>query len=183
VTDFNRDIRKKILTLLRTQKEEDRVKKSEAIYRKLMALPEFIEAKTIMFYASFDGEVNTFDMMKEALKLDKTIVLPAIESKTIIPRKIKCLDGLVTGPFGILYPDPEVSPSAALCDLDLVIVPGLAFDKDNNRLGRGQGYYDRFLSRLPLQLTSLGLAFDFQILDKLPHQSPNDIPVSKVLFN
>ena len=65
----------------------------------------------------------------------------------------------------------------------MVIVPGLAFDKHNNRLGRGAGYYDRFLSTLPTDIPTVGLAFDFQIIDRLPQQKEHDIPVSHVLVN
>ncbi|MCK4882744.1 MAG: 5-formyltetrahydrofolate cyclo-ligase, partial [Candidatus Omnitrophica bacterium] len=67
--------------------------------------------------------------------------------------------------------------------LDMVIVPGVAFDKHNNRLGRGGGYYDRFLAALSSEVLTVGLAFDFQMVDSLSSQETHDVPVSCVLTN
>jgi len=179
-------IREEILTLLRQQKEEERLKKSEAIMVKLFNLPEFQHSQTILFYASFDGEVETFLMMKQAKKEGKRIALPTIieEEKRIIPKEIKDIDkGLLKGPYGIQQPGEEFSKPLAPKDIDLVVVPGVAFDKDNNRLGRGQGYYDRFLRDLSPGTPTVGLAFDFQVINSLPHQQEHDIPVFSVICN
>ncbi|MFA5088728.1 MAG: 5-formyltetrahydrofolate cyclo-ligase [Candidatus Omnitrophota bacterium] len=177
-------IREKILTLLRNQKEEDRVRKSRIILEKMFSLPEFQCSQTILFYASFDGEVDTFEMMKQAQKRDKQIALPIIEEKSIVPRRIQSLaSGLEVGPYGVKQPRQESSVALDFRELDLVVVPGLAFDKENNRLGRGKGYYDRFLRALPSRISSIGLAFDFQILDSLPHHQEHDMPVSRVIVN
>jgi len=73
----------------------------------------------------------------------------------------------------------QVRPS----DIDLVIVPGVAFDADKNRLGRGGGYYDRFLSTLPAATPTIGLAFDFQFIPAVPHHAGRDIAVSRVIVN
>ncbi len=184
-TDSKDVIRKKVLTLLRNQKEEERVKKSEIIRQRLFVLTEFKRAKTILFYASFDGEVDTLVMMEQALKLKKKVALPIVkkENKKIIPRLIKNLKSVLRGPYGILQPHPESSEPLKLEDLDLVIVPGVVFDKQHHRLGRGLGFYDRFLSRLPASVTTVGLAFDFQIVDHLPHQQKHDVPVSIIVTN
>ena len=93
--------RERILTLLRNQKEEERFAKSLAIKDKLFQMGEFQNAGTILFYASFDGEVETFSMMREALELGKTIGLPGIlkDEKKIVPTAIMSLDdNLETGP-------------------------------------------------------------------------------------
>jgi 5-formyltetrahydrofolate cyclo-ligase len=66
--------------------------------------------------------------------------------------------------------------------LDAVLVPGVAFDKQNFRLGRGGGYYDRFLNNLPKKIHTIGLAFDFQVVDRLPHDH-HDIPVHRLIIN
>ena len=180
------DVRKEILTLLRNQKEEDRLKKSGKIKRKLFSMPEFKRAKVILFYASFDGEVDTFAMMRQAQQLKKKIALPVIfkDKKKILPRLIKHLaDGLHSDVYGIKAPRPEYSQAVSLDRLDLVVVPGIAFDKDKCRLGRGHGYYDRFLAKLPPETPTVGLAFDFQIVDRLPSREQHDFPVSRVIFN
>ncbi|OGX27211.1 MAG: 5-formyltetrahydrofolate cyclo-ligase [Omnitrophica WOR_2 bacterium RIFCSPHIGHO2_01_FULL_48_9] len=179
-------IRKKILTLLRNQKEEERLKKSGKILKKLFSLPEFQRSHTILFYASFDGEVETFEMMKQAHKLKKMIALPFMikDQKKITPRLVRNLKtGLHSGPYGIQQPKDEHVEDLTLEQLDLVIVPGVAFDKKNYRLGRGHGYYDRFLSRLPAGVPTIGLAYDFQIVDRLPHLHEHDLPVSRVIAN
>jgi 5-formyltetrahydrofolate cyclo-ligase len=87
---------------------------------------------------------------------------------------------LKLGPYGVHEPVEE--KCLRLADLDLIIVPGLAFDKSGNRLGRGKGYYDRFLSKLPSDTQSVGLAFDFQILPFVP-TTEHDVSVTRVISN
>lgn len=173
-------IRSKILLKLKTQKEGDRERKSSTIKERLFRTKEFIKAKIVMFYIAFDGEVNTADMIKAAKKLGKIIVVPICKKKRIIKA---CLFGdkerLVKGPYGIL--EPAVKNCVNLDNLDLVIVPGVAFDKKGHRLGRGKGYYDRFLKKLPRKTTSIGLAFDFQILPSIP-ATTHDVSVNKTIF-
>ena len=185
VQELKTKIRTRIKKLLRNQKEEERLRKSLVILEKLFALPEFQNSKTVLFYASFDGEVETFEMMKQAQKLGKKIVLPIIRLKErkIIPALIHDLtEDLEAGPFGIPQPRYDKTRSLNPTDFDLVIVPGVAFDKENSRLGRGQGYYDRFLETLPRRIPTIGLAFDFQVVDRLPHQA-HDVSVSYVMSN
>ncbi|MCK5014739.1 MAG: 5-formyltetrahydrofolate cyclo-ligase [Candidatus Omnitrophica bacterium] len=181
---MKRILREKILTLLRNQKEEERLVKSLAIGNKLFQMEEFQKAETILFYASFDGEVETFEMMREAQKLGKTIGLPGIikDERKIVPTAVASLEAdLETGPYGIQQPKIDQDRTLREDLLDMAIVPGVAFDKKNNRLGRGGGYYDRFLASLPPSVLTVGLAFDFQIVDSLSFQEKHDIPVSCVL--
>jgi len=178
-------IRKEILTRLKNQKEEDRAQKSRMIMQRLFADPEFQCSKTVLFYASFDGEVETFEMMKQSQKRGKQIALPIIRlrQKQIAPYLIHNLeDDLEEGPYGIRQPRMDRAISISLDEIDLSIVPGVAFDKRNHRLGRGAGYYDRFLSSLPREIPSIGLAFDFQIVASLSPQE-HDISVSRVITN
>ncbi len=182
--DTQKTLRERLLKQLRNQKEEDRIKKSRSIEAKLFAIPEFQRSRTILFYASFDGEVETFAMMQRAQTLGKTIALPTIlkNQKTLTPVAAEDLQALAEGPYGILQPPPTARPLAPQ-SLDLVIVPAVAFDKSNNRLGRGAGYYDRFLSGLPSEIPTIGLAFDFQIVECLPQLASHDHPVSRVISN
>jgi 5-formyltetrahydrofolate cyclo-ligase len=176
-------IRKEILNLLRNQKEEDRIRKGLVILARLFALPEFQKAKTILFYASFDGEVDTFEMMKRSLQLRKKIALPTInlDEKKIIPMLVYNLEeDLIPGPYGIKQPRFAENRMLDLSDIDLSVVPGLAFDKNRHRLGRGAGYYDRFLARLPQDVPCVGLAYDFQFVERLPKEA-HDIPLSRII--
>ena len=175
-----------MLTLLRNQNGEERVTKSLAITNKLFQMVEFQEAETILFYASFDGEVETFEMMKRAQELGKKIGLPRIveNEKKIIPTPVASLKAdLATGPYGIKQPKTDPAKAWKSDCFDMVIVPGIAFDKKNNRLGRGEGYYDRFLKTLPSYVPTVGLAFDFQVVDFLSFKEKHDVPVSCVLAN
>jgi len=179
-------LRERILTLLRNQKEEERLNKSLVIGSKLFQMQEFQRAETILFYASFDGEVETFEMMKNAQKLGKIIGLPRImeSEKKIIPTPVVSLEAdLEAGPYGILQSKTDPTEMLENDRLDMVIVPGVAFDKQNNRLGRGGGYYDQFLGALPSHIPTVGLAFDFQVVDSLFFKEEHDIPVSRVLVN
>jgi len=176
-----RQIRSKILLRLITQKEEDRTRKSRAIKVKLMRQEAFKKAKTVMFYIAFSGEVDTQEMIRYAKKLGKIIAVP-ICRKDKISLKPCLLDDkahLRKGPYGVL--EPAVEKHLPLESLDLVVVPGVAFDKRGNRLGRGKGCYDSFLNGLPAGTATFGLAFDFQILPNLPIHA-HDVSVHKVLF-
>lgn len=180
------EFRKKILARLKSQKESMRLSKSLAIKRRLFNLSEFRDAGIILFYASFDGEVDTLDMIKEAQQMGKSIGLPKIDRQNnlFMPILTRYLDKeLASGAYGIKEPISSEGKTLSLEDIDLVIVPGVAFDKENNRLGRGKGYYDRFLKMLPASTPTVGLAFDFQIVNTLPFIEPHDVPVSQTVYN
>ena len=174
-------IRSTILARLKIQKEEERNRKSRIIKQRLLKTRVFKKAKIVMFYIAFGGEVDTIEMIKEAKKLGKIVTVPVCKgiSITLRPCILDESAKLKKGPYGVCEP----SSKRFICsrDLDLVIVPGLAFDKKGNRLGRGKGCYDRFLNMLPKEIPSIGLAFDFQILSKVPAKT-HDRNVNKVIF-
>ena len=175
-------IRSKILLRLKRQKEEGRSRKSQLITNKLLRNKVFRKAKIVMFYIAFGGEVNTESMIREAKKIGKLICVPVCgkDNETMQPAILKDHAKLKKGPYGVLEPaaGAQVKPE----DLDLVIVPGLAFDKKGNRLGRGKGCYDRFLRTLSKETPSIGLAFDFQILPLVP-TTGYDVSVKKIIFS
>lgn len=174
-------IRSKILLLLKNQKEEDRDRKSKLIKRKLLRTKVFKKAKNVMFYVAFGGEVETNEMIKEAKKLGKIVTVP-IGTNNRASLRPCILDEhakLRKGPYGVY--EPVSKCFLREINLDLVIVPGLAFDKKGRRLGRGKGCYDRFLNSLSGKTASIGLAFDFQILPKVP-TATHDVNVSRVLY-
>lgn len=173
-------IRNTILMKLKIQKEENRHKKSLLIKNKLFRNLVFKTAKTVMFYVSFGGEVDTVDMIKAAQKLGKIVVVPVCgQNRMMRPCLLKPRGTFLRGPYGIL--EPVIKKTVDLKNLDLVIIPGLAFDKKGSRLGRGKGYYDRFLSKLPRHSVTVGLAYDFQILPFIP-TAKYDVNVHKVIF-
>jgi 5-formyltetrahydrofolate cyclo-ligase len=174
-------IRKELLGKLNIQAREKALKKSDIIKTRLFSLPEFKKSKLVMLYASKTEEVATDSMIDEALKMGKRVALPRCTSQRgIVPKEIRNRHtDLEKGIYAIRQPrigQKSLEPEK----INLVVVPGVAFDEKNRRLGRGKGYYDRFLKKLPGNSISVGLAFDFQIVENLPEDS-HDIPVSKVI--
>jgi 5-formyltetrahydrofolate cyclo-ligase len=165
---------------LRTQKEDTRTEKSTCIKQRLFRNRRFRQAKTVMFYMSFGGEVKTEEMIRDAQKLGKKVVVPVCTGNRIMrPCVLKAGQALLPGPYGIR--EPVVKRPVSLRCLDLVVVPGLAFDAHGRRLGRGKGYYDRFLQKIPTGVPAIGLAYDFQILPVIP-TTTLDRNVHKVIF-
>ncbi len=176
-------IRKHIKSILKSYSELEKSTKSDIIKNRLFNEEAFKKAKVVMFYVSLKDEVDTYPMIDEALKAGKRICVPVIlkEEKRLIAGEIhNRIKDLESQHFGIYQPRQDRVKEIPLDDIDLVVVPGVAFDKKNIRLGRGHGYYDRFLSGLPKTTKTIGLAFDFQVVENLP-QDPHDIPVSRTI--
>ncbi|MBN2453218.1 MAG: 5-formyltetrahydrofolate cyclo-ligase [Candidatus Omnitrophica bacterium] len=176
-------IRHHIRQKIKSYSALEKLEKSAIIKEKLFNEKEFEKATLVMFYVSLKDEVNTVSMIDEAIEMGKRVCVPVIlkEEKRLIAGEIKDRErDLEKQHFGIYQPIAGHVKEVPLEDIDLVVVPGIAFDKDNVRLGRGHGYYDRFLCGLPKKTRTIGLAFDFQVLDCLPKDS-HDIPVWKTI--
>ena len=176
-----KQIRIEVLRRLNTQAKEKAEKKSETIKKKLFSLPEFKKSKIVMLFASKAGEVNTYKMIDEALEMGKRVALPRCTSHgTLVPREVRNRrKDLEKGAYGVYEPRRHKKPIRP-DKIGLIVVPGVAFDTKKTRIGRGKGYYDRFLEKLPPAKTTIGLAFRFQVFENLPKDS-HDIPVSKVI--
>ncbi len=175
-------LRLKVLKLRDSLSEKEREKKSNQIKNFLFSLPQFKKAKTILFYFDFRSEVKTKKMIEEALKKGKRILLPTTrkESKKLEISLIKNLSHLKPGAYGIMEPTGEDNNTISGKMVDLVIVPGCAFDKNGFRLGYGGGYYDKLLATLKGKIPLVGLAFECQIVRKIPRKS-HDIPVDMII--
>jgi 5-formyltetrahydrofolate cyclo-ligase len=179
ITKFQ--IRKEIKEKLNRLTQAQRLRKSRLIKKRLFNLTEFKRAKYVMFYVATDKEVQTNFMITAAQKIGKKILVPVILGREIVASLIEDFEKELTlGPYRIRQPQKKYIREFSSKKIDLVVVPGLAFDKAGRRLGRGGGYYDRFLAKLPSQIPYIGLAFDFQILKNLPTLS-HDIQVTKVI--
>ncbi|MFH1776008.1 MAG: 5-formyltetrahydrofolate cyclo-ligase [Candidatus Omnitrophota bacterium] len=177
------ELRREILDRLRFQKEETRLKKSKQIKQSLFLQREFQDAKTVMFYIAKSDEVETKDLIKEAIKMGKKVVVPVtdIDKREIVGSILHDFENeLEIGPFNVMQPKKENIRPVSIEDIDLVVVPAVAFDQHGNRLGRGLGCFDRFLAKLNKKTFKIGIAFDFQLKDKIP-VSCHDIPVTKVI--
>jgi 5-formyltetrahydrofolate cyclo-ligase len=175
-------LRKHFLNLLKEQNNEERLRKSRLIAEQFWKLPAIQKAQNILFYASMPGEVDTLAMIEKAIHSGKRVALPIVEQEKgkLIPTLISSMEDVHKKKYGILEPHYDPHKELALKDLDAVIVPGLAFDKNCNRLGRGAGYYDRFLSTLPKHVTTVGLAFDFQLTESLPTEA-HDMRLQQII--
>lgn len=180
-------LRKKMKAKLDSQKQSERRKKSSIIQKRLFELKEFTDSRCVMLYVSRGtGEVETGPIIKKALKMGKKVVLPVILAKErrIKPVLLRNLrQGFRKCAYGIYEPRESKSAKPDRTKKpDLVIVPGLAFDKKNNRLGRGQGYYDSFLKDLPKDTPKIGLGFRFQLFDKIP-ATKDDFSLDLIITN
>ena len=175
-------LRKHFLKLLKEQNKEERLRKSRLIAEQFWELPAIQKARSILFYASMPGEVDTLLMIEKAIFKGKRVSLPIVEhhQRELIPTLISSMEDVHKGTYGNAEPHFDPDKALALKDIDAVIVPGLAFDRQNNRLGRGAGYYDRFLSTLPKNVTTVGLAFDFQLTDCLPSEA-HDMRLQQII--
>ena len=136
-----KELRTQIKSLKKQHSKEELLEQSQLILNKLENNKSFIDAKIVMLYSSLPDEVNTHDFL-EKWRNEKRIILPTVVGDDIIPVELKKDTDFAIGDFNILEPQNEEYTG----DYDLIVVPGVAFDKNGNRIGRGKGYYDRFLS-------------------------------------
>jgi 5-formyltetrahydrofolate cyclo-ligase len=155
--------------------------KSHLIAKALLKLPDFRSAEMVMFYAAKSREVDTWKMIAKAL-CSKRIALPVTEKATgkITPYEITSLNkDLKAGAFGVYEPQKELCGIISDKEIDLVIVPGIAFDRKGNRLGYGKGCYDRWLKNIPPE-KRIAIAFSEQLLEKVP-VNKKDVKVCKII--
>jgi len=176
-------LRKQILEKRDDLSENEIRERSKAIINKLYSLPEFKEAKNILFYVSVNTEVDTQQAIKNLLAgNDKTIIIPyVVEDKSLLQlSKLNSFNELERKTSDILEPKEAYIRKYDPEKLDLIIVPGLVFDALGNRIGYGQGYYDKFLKTLNNKPKTIGLAYDFQMVEKIPSKQ-HDVPVDIIV--
>ena len=153
---------------------------SLSIMSSVLTHPRVREADTILMYHSLPDEVNTHSVLDQLLAIGKKVLLPKVISDTEMTiHEYTGADSLQPSePYGILEPTtPELS--IINCQLSIAIVPGMAFDKQGHRLGRGKGYYDRFLSRIP-NIYKIGVCLPFQLVESVPSEE-TDILMDEVI--
>lgn len=165
--------------------QTERAAFAEAIMEKIISLKSFQNAKTIMCFASFGSEVDTFPLLKNILSKGKNLVLPRVEKqnneKVLGLYKVCSVEEqLKKGVFGIMEPNPEKCERVDLSEIDLCICPGVVFDKKCNRIGYGGGFYDKLLKSDQVKFPKLAVAFEIQIVDSIQTDS-YDIPMDKVI--
>jgi 5-formyltetrahydrofolate cyclo-ligase len=175
-------IRDKMLSQLEGIDKKEKERRDLRIRERLFLNPKFQKANIIMSYVSKSYEVDTWTIIEKSLEMGKKIAVPYVlkGDRLILPSLVLDCKELVKGPYGVYQPHPDNIRRIDLNQLDLLLVPGVAFDKAGNRLGHGKGYYDRFLKKAPYTY-SLGLSYEFQVLESLPI-SEFDRPVSSLIY-
>lgn len=172
------EMRKHLRQILADMPAEVRHAKSQAACQLLLNTSEFAAARVVMLYLSMPQELDTATLALRCWQEGKTVVVPKVswDQRRMLPVEISSLtsDITTTGP-GVREP-LEGNP-IPLDLIDLVIVPGLGFSRDGYRIGRGMGFYDRFLSQADFHGLAVGLCFDEQLVDALPIQA-HDVPLS-----
>lgn len=175
-------IRKDILRKRDSIQPEIRQIKDRLIMDKVISLPDFLKAKIILYFASFRSEVNTLPQIEEAFRSGKRIVLPKVDNanKRLKLYEILNTDEIKLGFWGI--PEPEAIPERErdINEVDLVIMPGVAFDMQGTRLGYGAGYYDKLLSGLKRKISLIAIAYEEQTVDSLPSED-HDIRIDIIV--
>jgi 5-formyltetrahydrofolate cyclo-ligase len=175
-------IRKDVIRIRDGMDDSEIDKRSRAIESRLISTGEFRESKTVLFYVSTKSEVRTKSMINHALGLGKMVAVPLtdVNSRDIRPFEIKDFEkDLAEGSFGLMEPRRESCNEVGIDDVDLIIVPGTAFDRKGNRIGYGKGFYDKLLSKCRDAFT-IGLAYDFQLVERIPEES-HDVRVKMII--
>jgi 5-formyltetrahydrofolate cyclo-ligase len=173
------ELRKEVIQARQKMPAREVSSKSLEIVNALLSLEEYRRAKTIMAYVDFRNEVQTGEFIQRAMGDGKKVSVPLtdLKGKRLIPSLLQDFPGdLVPGTYGILEPGQECLRPLEPGELDMVIVPGVAFDEAGNRLGYGGGFYDRFLPRTPENCVWVAPAFELQLKPDV-YPGEHDCPV------
>ncbi|MEM6779672.1 MAG: 5-formyltetrahydrofolate cyclo-ligase [Planctomycetota bacterium] len=157
----------------KAQPDKDSV--SQTITNAVMDLPAYESAQTVMWYVDVRAEVRTRHALPDAIGGEKTIVIPFCVDGELELFHLQSMDELEDGMYGILEPKSDLrelpSKRVPVDGLDLILVPGVAFDSLGGRTGHGKGYYDKLLQNARPDAPLVALAFDCQIFDEIPMQT------------
>ncbi len=175
------ELRQQILSLRTALEPGEVIKKSLRVKHYLFSTQDYRAAQIILFYISYDNEVNTHPMIQACFKEGKRVVVPVSNTHetNLILSELRSWDDLAPGAYSILEPRAESVREIPASSIDLMIIPGVAFDLQGNRIGHGKGYYDRLLKTVD-HVTRFGLAFEFQILERIPAEK-HDIHMQKII--
>lgn len=181
--DSKKDLRKKVLNIRNNMNKKDVCEKSNAIINKVIKLDEYKNSKTVFIYMDFNNEVQTLDLIQRMLKEGKRVFVPYTDSINVklIPSELTDLEkDLQKSNFGYLEPKKETIKEISIDKIDLIIVPGVVFDISLNRIGFGKGYYDRILCQKRKDTKAIAIAYEFQVLDEVPHEE-HDIKMDMIV--
>ncbi len=154
--------------------DEALAEKHEIIEHKLFEFANFMESQTVFLYAPIDGAISTEKIIKKGLQIEKQLVLPIFartKNRIHLYKITNYRKDLVTGTNHILEPNIKTCKKIPLENIDIAIIPGLAFDDKGGRVGFGNNYYRRLISKLPETCRKISLAYEEQVVDQIQMES------------
>lgn len=170
-------MRQELLAKRKALTEAQRREYEEAILRQLTAMPEVQEAKVLLLYLDFRGEVSSEGMIRWGIAQGKTVCAPVtvVDERRLIPVRIETAGEYDVGAYGIREPKLREELVVGIEEIDAVILPGVGFDRKGGRLGYGGGYYDRFLPRLRPDAYKIAVAYEAQVIEAVPMEEHDTI--------
>ena len=168
------DIRNRVVTAIQALSVEELAAKTSQIGNRLFGFANFLEANISLLYMPQKFVVDTKKIIQRCLNYRKIVALPAFntEKHEMQPYKVDAFDTDMTlGPRNILEPDPERCKIIPIERIDIAIIPGVALDEKGGRIGSGEGYYDRFIGKLPITTRKVALSLECQIVQQVPMES------------
>lgn len=175
------DIRKRLLKLRKQTDEKTCREASLLIQQNFIVTEVFRQADTLALYSPVNNEVATEQLFSVARNATKRVCYPRVVGESLEFIAVESLADLVPGAFGVSEP----TAGEVVKDIDVVVVPGAAFDRNGFRLGYGKGFYDRQLAGMQPRIVSVGLCYEFQLCDSLPveaHDQPLDYVATEARF-
>jgi 5-formyltetrahydrofolate cyclo-ligase len=174
VQESKSDIRNRVVTAIQALSEEELAAKTSQIENRLFGFANFLEANISLLYMPQKFVVDTKEIIQRCFDFRKIIALPAFntEKHGMQSFKVDAFEAdMILGPRNILEPDPERCKIIPIERIDIAIIPGVALDEKGGRIGSGEGYYDRFIGKLPITTRKVALSLECQIVQQVPMES------------
>ena len=185
IHEEKKGLRKAVRAKLEALSAIDKACAARQVMEKLSQLDQWKRADIVFAFVSMPDEIDTIHILRTALEAGKKVVLPKVAGENLIFYEISNLEqDIAPGAFGILEPVPglrQVRPEDLTGLSCVVLVPGVAFDKENFRLGRGKGFYDRFFASAGNSVYKIGIGYSFQLVEEVPRE-PHDQKLDAVII-
>lgn len=175
-------LRSRMRVFLSTINVSERAERSRVIFSKLKSEPHFLMASAVFCYAALPSEADTVEILDHILHSGKKLYLPRMNAAGGLDccQVADLSESLTAGKYGVPEPKVDCPALTDLTEIDFALIPGLAFDRSGRRLGRGLGYFDRFLENFSRQCFLAGLCFYEQLFDAIPFE-PHDIAMNLIV--
>jgi len=174
VQESKNDIRDRVITAIQSISAEELAVKNARIENRLFEFANFIESHIVLLYMPHQNVVDTHNMIQRCFEYQKIVALPAFDTGNNAMQLYKVDDfpkDMKPGPRQIMEPDPERCKIIPIDRIDIAIMPGVALDEKGGRIGSGEGYYDRFIGKLPITTRKVALSLECQIVQQIPMES------------